>query len=238
MNRITYWYSGLSRKTKIAITAGGIALAVIIAAAVLYMVFKPTMVEVTYGTIVYDPVDGYVWENNTQTIWVEASEADNYKVERIEKLSEEHQAQIDAEKARQAAEDEQYGDATGVEPVAVAVPSDVMDDLRTLDQNLQSMSQDVITGLEMANEIKELRNSLQVHYDQVAAFAVIPEVEQYKQQYLTAIGKYIQAADIILQSISDPGSVDSNQAMILFEEANQILREIGDIIIGNLPSFE
>lgn len=238
MNKLTYWYSGLSRKAKIAITAGGIAVAVIVAIAILYMVFKPAMVEVRYGTIVWDPIDGHVWEDNTETIWVEASEAGNYNVERIEKLSPEHEAQIEAEKQRIAKEQEQYGDATGLEPVTVAVPSDVMDDLRTLDQNLQTMSQDVISGLEAANEIKELKDSLQIHYDQVAAFPVIPEVEQYKQQYLSAISKYIQAADMVLQAIAtaDPTYID--QANALYFEATAILQSLGDTLQGLIPAFE
>lgn len=238
MNRLTYWYSGLSRKAKIAITVGGIAVAVIVAVAILYMVFKPTMVEVRYGTIVWDPIDGHVWEDNTQTIWVEASEAGNYTVERIEKLSEEHQAQIEAEKQRLAEEEATYSDTTGLEPVAVAVPTDVMDDLRNLDQNLQTMSQDVMTGLEMANEIKQLRDSLQVHYDQVNAFPVIPEVEQYKQQYLTAISKYIQAADLILQAIATGDSTYIDQANALYFEATAILQSLGDTLQGLIPAFE
>jgi len=238
MNRLTYWYSGLSHKTKIAITVGGIAVAVVVAAAILYMVFKPAMVEVRYGTIVWDPIDGHVWEDNTQTIWVEASEVGNYKVERIEKLSEEHQAQIEAKKKRIAEEEAKTEGATGLESITTAVPTNVMDDLRTLDQNLQTMSQDVISGLEAANEIKELRNSLQVHYDQVAAFPVIPEIEPYKQQYLSAISKYIQASDAVLQAIATADPTYMDQANALYSEATAIIQELGSTLQGFIPAFE
>ena len=124
MSGISYWYSGLSRRAKTAITVGGIVAAVIVAAVILYMVFTPEKVEVRYGTIVWDPIDGHVWEDNTQTIWVEASEAGNYTVERIEKLSPEHEEQVKKEQEELAAQQQQQDQSTGLEAMETAFPTD------------------------------------------------------------------------------------------------------------------
>ncbi len=153
MSRLTYWYSGLSRGAKTALTIGGIALAVVAAVAILYLVLTPEKVEVRYGTIVWDPIDGHVWEDNTQTILVEASEAGNYRVERIEKLSPEHeeqQAQLRAELEKEREEQEQAGAFGSIES---AFPSDTFEQLNALQQNIETAGQDIISGMEMANQI-------------------------------------------------------------------------------------
>lgn len=202
MNRLICWYSCLSRKVKMAITVGGIAIAVVGAIAILYMVFKPAMEKET------------------------------------ERLNEEQQAQLETEKQRIEEEDTENEGATGLESVEAAMPSDVVDDLHTLDQNLQNMSQDVMAGLEIANEIKELRDSLNMHYEQVAAFPVTPEAEQYKKQYLAAIVKYIQAADAVLQAIKEGDLTCIDQADSLYVEATAIIQELGNNLQSLMPAFE
>ena len=235
MSRMTYWYAGLSRKAKMAITAGGIALAVIVAVAILYMVLKPTKVEVRYGTIVWDPIDGHVWEDNTQTIWVDSSEAGNYTVERIEKLSPEHEAQMKAMEEELAQQEAQQEQSTGYESLEVVMDPDTLEDLNALQEDISVMSQDVISGMEMANEISQTRSTLQTHYDQIAAFAVIPEVEQYKQQYLSAISKYIQACDAALQGIATTDQSYIVQAQVLYNEGTAIIQGLGAMLQSLIP---
>jgi len=236
MSRFSYWYSGLSRGAKTGITIGGIILAVVVAGAILYMVFTPEKVEVRYGTIVWDPIDGHIWEDNTQTIWVEASEAGNYRVERIEKLSPEHeeqQAQLQAELEKEQAAAE---GTSGYESMAAVMPTDTIEDLQALQQDLDTMSQNVVSGMEMASQISELRSTLQTHYDQVAAYPAIPEIEQYKQQYLSAINMYIQACDWALKGIAtaDPSCI--TQAQTLYNEGTAIIQSLGSVLQGLIPA--
>jgi hypothetical protein len=236
MSRISYWYSGLGRGAKAAITTGGIALAMIVAIAILYMVLTPEKVEVRYGTITWDPIDGHVWEDNTQTIWVEASEVGNYRVERIEKLSPEHEAQIAEETERVEQERAQAEGSTGYENLEAVMPTSTLEDLNALQQDLDTMSQDVISGMEMANEISETRSTLQAHYDQIAAYQVIPEIDQYKQQYLSAISKYIQACDMVLKGIATGDQSCITQAQALYDEGTAIIQSLGAMLQNLVPA--
>jgi|GEM_PF-920282 len=235
MSRLTYWYSGLSRGAKTAMTIGGIALAVIAAVAILYMVLTPEKVEVRYGTIVWDPIDGHVWEDNTQTIWVEASEAGDYKVERIVQYSPEHEELIAKQKEELARQQQQQEGSAGYESMAAVMPTDTLEDLNALQQDLDTMSQDVISGLEMANEISQTRSTLQAHYDQIAAYEVIPEIEPYKQQYLSAISKYIQACDWVLKGIATADQSCITQAQVLYNEGTAIIQSLGATLQQLIP---
>lgn len=236
MSGISYWYSGLSRGGKTAIVAGGIALALAVTAVILYTALTPDKVEVRYGTIVWDPLDGHVWEDNTQTIWVNASEAGNYKVERIVRYSPEHEAMI-AEQQRQIAEEQarQEG-SSGYESLEAVMPTSTIDDLNALQADLDSMSQNVVSGMEMANEIAQTRSTLQAHYDDVSAYPVIPEIEQYKQQYLSAISKYIQACDMVLKGIETADQSYIIQAQALFDEATAIIQGLGAMLQNLIPA--
>ena len=236
MSRMTYWYAGLSRRAKTAIAAGGIALAVVMAVAILYMVLTPNKVEVRYGTIVWDPIDGHVWEDNTQTIWVEASEVGNYEVERIEKLSPEHEEIVRKEQEELAKQQEQQEQSTGYQSLEGVMPEGTLEDLNALQEDIAVMSQDVISGMEMANEISETRSTLQTHYDQIAAYPVIPEIEQYKQQYLSAIAKFIQACDMALQGIATTDQSYIVQAQVLYNEGTAIIQGLGTMLQGLIPA--
>jgi hypothetical protein len=236
MSRLTYWYSGLSRGAKTGITIGGIALAVIAAIAILYLVLAPEKVEVRYGTIVWDPIDGHVWEDNTETIWVEASEAGDYRVERVVQYSPEHQEQIDKQQAELAQQQQAQEGSAGYEALQTVMPTDTLEDLNALQQDLDTMSQDVISGLEMANEISQTRSALQAHYDQIAAYEVIPQIEQYKQQYLSAISKYIQACDLVLKGIATADQSCITQAQVLYDEGTAIIQSLGATLQQLIPA--
>jgi len=238
MSRFSYWYSGLSRKGRIGITAGGIAVAVIVAVIILYLVFKPTMVEVRYGEIVWDPIDGHVWEDNTETKMVEASEAGDYKVTYIEQLSPEHEEQIKQAEELAQQEKDAAEQSSGYESLEATMPEGTLEQLNDLQQSISVMSQDVISGMEMANELSETRSMLQTHYDQVMAFPVIPEAEQYKQQYLSAIAKYIQACDMALMGIETTDSSYFTQAQTLFNEATAIIQQLGSLIQDLIPPMQ
>ena len=208
------------------IAGAGIAAAVVVAVLVLYMIMTPDQVEVRYGTIVRDPIDGHVWEDNTQTAWVDPSEAGNYKVEYIDQLSEEHEQQLAEMQAEQAAEQQAVEESTGMEAIETAVPADLMQDLRTLESNIQVMGQDVISGLEMANQIAETKSALIATYNQIAEYPVIPEAQHYKDQTLAALNKYIQACDIALEMIASGDFSRQYEAQALVEEATAIIQDL------------
>jgi plastocyanin len=235
MNRLTDWYLGLSRASKIALISGGIIIAAIIAIAVLYMVFTPAKVEVKYGTIVRDPIDNYVWEDNTQTIWVAPEEAGNYRIEYITKYSDEHQQQIDEEQQRLAEQQQQLANSQGYESVQTVMPQGTLEDLNKLQESISVLSQDVMTGLEMINEIAETQAALQAHYNEIAAYSVIPQAEQYKQTYLSAISLWIQSCDMALKGIETTDQSYFSQAQNLFNQAIAIVQELGATLSSLVP---
>ncbi|RJP35459.1 MAG: hypothetical protein C4536_00595 [Actinobacteria bacterium] len=230
MGRISYWYSGLSRGAKTAITVCGIAVAVIVAAVILYMVLTPEKVEVRYGTIVRDPIDGYVWENNTQTIWVNPSEAGNYRIEYIDKLSPEHEEQLKQEQEKIASEQQQLEESTGLEAMETAFPTDTLAQLNTLQQNIETMGQDIISGMEMANEIYEAQVTLMEYRNQVATMQLPPEFEGLRQQALQIFDMYIKACDLYLEAIASGD-------LTLVDQANALIQEASGMIQSLIPSY-
>ncbi len=230
MGRISYWYSGLSRGAKTAITISGVALAALVAAAILYMVLTPDKVEVRYGTIVWDPVDGHVWEDNTQTIWVEASEAGNYRVERIEQLSPEHQEQIDKQKEEQKKREEELVQYTGVEGIEAAFPADTFAQLNTLQQNIETAGQDILTGMKMANEIYVAQTTLLDTRNQAASMALPPDLEPLRGEALHVLDLYISACDYYLDAIASGD-------LSLIDQGNALIQEATTIVQGLLPSY-
>lgn len=230
MSRLTYWYSGLSRGAKTALTIGGIALAVVAAVAILYLVLTPEKVEVRYGTIVWDPIDGHVWEDNTQTILVEASEAGNYRVERIEKLSPEHaeqQAQLQAQLDKEQTEQEQ---TSGFENIESAFPADTFAQLNALQQNIETTGSDIISGMEMANQIYTAQLTLIDYRDQAASLALPPELEGVRTQALEVLDMYINACDLYLDAIASGD-------LSLVDQANALIQEANSIVQGLIPSY-
>jgi hypothetical protein len=212
------------------IAGAGIALAAVVAVLVIYMIMTPDQVEVRYGTIVRDPIDGHVWEDNTQTAWVDPSEAGNYKVEYIDKLSEEHEQMLAEAQAEQAEEQQAVEESTGLESLETTVPSDILQDLQTLQNNIQVMGQDVVTGFEMISEIAEMQSTLLTHYNQVASIPVPQEFESYKQQYLSAIEKAVAALDLYLKAIETGDTSLITEANALYQEAVAIIQDLGQTL--------
>ncbi len=235
MSRISDWYVRLGRGGKTAVIAGGAALALAVAALILIMALTPDKVEVRYGTIVWDPLDGHVWEDNTQTVWVDASQASDYRVERIVRYSPEHEAMI-AEQQRQLAEEQaRQEDAPGYTSLQAVMPASTIDDLNALQADLDSMSQNVVSGMEMANRLAETRSTLQAHYNDISAYVVIPEIEQYKQRYLSAIAKYVHACDMVLKGMETADQGYIVQAQASFDEATAIVQDLGAMLQSLVP---
>jgi len=226
MSRFSYWYSGLSHKTKIAITAGGIVVAVIVAIAILYLVFKPTMVEVRYGEIVWDPMDGHVWEDNTQTKMVASSEAGDYKVTYIDRLSPEHEEQIRLEKEKLAEEAKALEESSGLEAMEASFPTDTIAQLNTLQKNVEVMGQDIITGMEMANQLYEAQLALMDYRNQAESIALPPELEPLRTQAIQILDMYISACDFYIDAIATSDLTKVDQANALIQEATSIIQSL------------
>lgn len=230
MNRISLWYGGLSRGTKMTIICLGGALAVIIIAVAAYMIFMPKKVEVRYGTIVWDPIDGHVWEDNTQTAMVSPDEASEYKVEYVIKYSPEHEEQLRAEEERLAREQQELEESEGLESIEAALPAQQIADLNTLQQNIDVVGQDLITGLEMANELNQTRATLIEYRNQAASMTLPPELEPLRSQALQVLDLYIAACDNYLQAIASGDLSYVDQANALIDEANALVQSL-------LPSY-
>ena len=220
----------LGRKGRIAITAGGIAVAVIVAVVILYLVFKPTMVEVRYGEIIWDPIDGHVWEDNTETKMVEASEAGDYRVTYVERLSPEHEEQLKLEQEKLEEEAKALDEASGFESMETSFPTDTIAQLNALQQNIEVMGQDIITGMEMANQLYEAQLALMDYRNQAASIALPPELEPLRAQALQILDMYIRACDFYIDAIASGD-------LALVDQANALIQEASSMIQGLLPSY-
>jgi hypothetical protein len=198
----------------------------------------PQQVEVKDGTIVWDPIDGHIWEDNTETLWVDSSEASNYGVSYVVKYSPEHAEQLQIEQEAELAQREQLEESQGLEVITTSVPTQYLQDLATAEHNLAIMGQDIITGLDMANMLSDFKSGLQYWHNQIAATPAIPEVESYKQQALSALNKAISAIDLYLQGISTANPIYFEQANALLQEAAAIIQNLGDIIKTLAPATE
>jgi hypothetical protein len=200
------------------------------------MIFTPDKIQVRYGTIVRDPIDNFVWEDNTQTIWVSPSEAGDYRVEYIDKYSDEHQEQVAKEAEEVAKKKEEASNPPAFETLQRILPSETLQDLNELQSSLSTMSDDIISSLEFINQIPKAREILQTHYDQVAPIPVTPDLDVYKQQYLTAIQKLIDTCDYSLKGIEETNQEYMILAQRSYYEAMAILQDLGDIILSFLPA--
>lgn len=230
MQRIREWYLGLGRGAKIALLSCGMILAAAAAAAIVFMVSNPSKVEVRFGTIVRDPIDNHVWEDNTQTAWVDPSEAANYRVEYIDRYSPEHEEQINKEKEAVAQREKELEGSSGYQAIESAVPAGTFEDMQTLQRNIQTMGQDIISGMKMANEISNTKSSLVYYRNQAASIELPPELEPLRQQTLQVFDMYIKACDLYLQAIA-------TGELALVDEANALVNEATSIIQGLLPSY-
>jgi flagellar basal body-associated protein FliL len=218
MSRMTVWYRGLGKSSKILVIAVAAVVLLAVVGAIGYMVFHPQKVQVRYGTIVRDPVDGHVWEDNTKTAWVDPSQADNYRVEYVDKLSPEHEEQATA----QAAQEQQAAgqSSSGLSRLQAPIDSKTMEDLETLQANIETAGNSLISGMEMASQISDTKSTLVNYRNQLAAIPVAPELEPLKQQGLQVFDMYIQACDLLLQGIANTNMAQIQQAGDLINQAN------------------
>ncbi len=225
MHRLTLWYANLSRGKKVFFWGAMGALAVALVVIIAWMTLTPEKVLVRYGTIVRDPIDNHVWEDNTQEIWVTPSEAANYKVEYIDRYSPEHEEQLNKERA-EAAQQEEALQTSGLQAIETAIPSETFQQLNTLQKNIEVMGQDVISGMEMASELSKTKSTLVRYRNQLAAISVAPELEPLRQQALQIFDLYIKACDLYLQVIATGDLSLLDQANALVDQANKAIQDM------------
>jgi hypothetical protein len=230
MNRLSLWFYTLGKPARTALVSILVLLLVGAGSLIAYMIAAPKKVEVRYGTIVWDPLDGHVWEDNTQTAMVDPSEAADYRVEYIVKYSPEHEEQIRKAQEEQIAEQESLETSTGLEALETALPEQQMRDIMTLQQNIEVMGQDVISGMEMAGEISDIKSTLVDYRNQVASLPLPPELESLRQEVLQIFDRYIAACDYYLQAIATGDLTYVDRANALIDEANAMIQ-------GLVPSY-
>jgi hypothetical protein len=226
MNRITIWYAKLDRRKKTAFLSAGIAVAALVVVLIAYMALVPEKVQVRYGTVVRDPIDGHVWSDDTQTIWVNPSEAGNYKVTYVDQYSEEHQAQIAAQEAEKQQKQEALAKYPGIQAMGSFIPQQQMEDMETLQSNIEVMKDQVTYSLEMISQLNQILESLTDFRNTLAGMSVPPEMAPVIQQVISGLDKYIAAGNLLLKAVEtgDPNSV--KQASDLLQEASAIFMDI------------
>ncbi len=230
MRRIIIWYSNLSRKGKALLWASLGLLAAVVLLAVAWMVLTPEKVLVRYGTIVRDPIDNHVWEDNTQTAWVSPAEAANYRVEYVDRYSPEHEEQIRKEKEAAAAEEKELEESTGFQALETSIPAQTFQDLNTLQRNIEVMGQDIISGMEMASQVSGIKSTLVNYRNQVATMPLPPELEPLRQEALQIFDMYIKACDLFLQAIATGD-------LTMVDEANALIQAAAEKIQALMPSY-
>jgi hypothetical protein len=227
MYRISLWYRGLSRGWRVGIAVTASCLAVVLAVGILYItLLKPRMVEVRTGTIVRDPVDGHVWEDNTETLTVNEKEATGYHVVYVDRLSEEHAAIKAAEEQAKADEARRLAESTGYQAVSGAMTEDDLANLAALQKNLTAMGKNLVNGMDMVNELYNTRNILAGYRDQVAATSVPPELAGRKQQALQILDLYIASIDSYINYMASMNPSDIDQAQQYMDQATAIIQSL------------
>ena len=191
-----------------------------------YILLVPVKVEVRYGTIVRDPVDGHVWEDHTKTIQVDSDETDKYSVKYVDKLSPEHEqqrAQEEAQKAQKEAEQEQL---KGYEKLGIPLSSQELINIQIMLQNVDVSGTNVIEGIELSNALSETKSKLVNYRNQIAAMPMAAEVAPFKDRVLTVFDKYIQACDLYLLAMTEANQSYMQQANVLVNEASALMPHI------------
>lgn len=226
MSRITVWYRGLGKGTKTLVIAVSAIVFLAVLGSIGYMIFHPQKVQVRYGTIVRDPVDGHVWEDNTKTAWVNPSQANDYRVEYVDKLSPEHEQEAAAQQAAVAEQQAAGENPSGLTRLQAPIDEQTMQDLETLQSNIETAGNSLVSGMEMASEISNTKATLVDYRNQLAAISVPPELEPMKQQGLQIFDMYIQACDLYLQGIATSNMDMIQQASSLLNDANAKVRAL------------
>jgi hypothetical protein len=223
LNQLTYWYRTRGRSTRVAISALAIAACLVCVGIIGYMLMVPRKVEVRYGTIVRDPVDGHVWEDNTKKAVVAEDKADKYTVTYVDKLSPEHQKQQEEQQAQQAAEEAQLAQLQGVEKLGIPMTSQQLINLRIILESADVTGVNVVQGIELSNALSQTRTKLINYRNQIAGMGVTPEIASFKDRVLTIFDKYIQACDLYLQAMTEMNQSYLQQANALFNEATAMI---------------
>lgn len=222
MGRLTLWYRGLGKSARTILVAAGVVVLLAVVGSIGYMLFYPQKVQVRYGTIVRDPVDGHVWEDNTRTIWVDPAQAGSYRIEYVDRLSPENEQKLAEEKAALARVDAE--NPAGLTRIQAPIPDKTLEDIETLQYNIEAAGSSLISGMEMAAEISNTKSALVSYRNQLAGIAVPAELEPIKQQGLQIFDMYIQACDLYLQGIANSDMSAVQQASSLINEANSRVR--------------
>jgi len=226
MSRLTIWYRGLGKGSRTFVIVACTVVVLVAVGAIGYMIFNPKKVQVKYGTIVRDPVDGHVWTDNTKTAWVNPSESRNYRIEYVDKLSPEHEK----EQQQQATAAQTPGSQQqSVQTLTAPVSSNTLSQLDTLQGNVNTAGKSVLTSLEMAQKIGDTKSSLVSYRNQIAAMSVPPQLASIKQQVLQAFDLSIQACDLYLTGIA-------NKSMAQIQQANGLMNQASTIIKSLVPS--
>jgi len=231
MRGIRIWYARLSRRSRIALNLSGMAVVLAVIAVVAYLTLVPNKVEVRYGTVVRDPKCGKIFEDNTQTAWVKPSEAGNYRVEYIDQYCDECAKQMAEEKEQRKKEQEEVAQSKGLEALTTAIPEEQMNQLKTLQGNIETVGYDIIKGIEMANMLEETKSTLVYYRNQIANATLPAELEPLRSKGLEIFNMYIRACDLYLEAIAtgDLSKID---------EANALVQQATDMLQGLMPQYQ
>lgn len=188
-----------------------------------YILLVPGKVEVRYGTVVRDPVDGHVWEDHTKTVQVDSDKTDKYSVKYVDKLSPEHQQQQAQEEAQKAQKEAQMAQLNGIEKMGIPLTSQQMINLRVMLENVDVAGVNVIEGVELSSALSETKSKLIGYRNQIAAMPIAAEVASFKDRVLTVFDKYIQACDLYLLAMSEADQSYLQQANVLVNEASALI---------------
>ena len=223
LNQITYWYRTRGRKTRVALSALAVVGCLVCVGIIGYMLMVPRKVEVRYGTIVRDPVDGHVWEDNTKKAVVAENKADQYTVTYVDKLSPEHQKQQEEQEAQEAAEEAQLAQLQGAEKLGIPMTSQQLINLRIMLESADVTGVNVVQGIELSNALSQTKSKLIDYRNQVAAMGVTAELSSFKDRVLTIFDKYIQACDLYLKAMTEMNQSYLQQANVLFNEGTALV---------------
>jgi len=225
VNKPKYWYHTRGRKTRIGISALAVVACLVCVGIIGYMLLVPRKVEVRYGTIVRDPVDGHVWEDHTKTARVAENKADKYIVKYVDKLSPEHQQQEAQQQAQKSEEQTQAAMTQIIQPATPVVTEEQLQSMRNLQKSVDTIGQGVLDSMKILNGVVQIRPQLVNYRNQVAAMQVAPQLEPLKQKLLGVFDDYIQACDLYVQAVVT-GNIDyAHQANALIGEAAATIKE-------------
>jgi hypothetical protein len=226
MDRIIHWYHTTGFHYRKAIVTLGVVACLVGAGIVGYILLVPSKVEVRYGTVVRDPVDGHVWEDNTKTIRVDPDQTEKYNVKYVDKLSPEHAQQAAQEEARKAQEEAELAQLKGVEKMGIPLSSQQLINIRLMLENVDVSGVNVVEGIEMSNALSATKSKLVGYRNQIAGMSVSAEVAPLKDRALAVFDKYIQACDLYLLAMSEANQSYMYQANALVNEANEMIPHV------------